>query len=210
MAEAPPASGGHGMTKKIGGMPAWVVYAGAGLTIGIIYVVWKGKKGQDAQGQTGKTQPAATSPAYGTPQGPDIIPIDQGLTDKQVGDLVAAITSLNGVKSRPPKPPPSAPPAASNWMDAEVKALAAATGESEAQIRWELQGKDPGEGPDPKEDSPLPNSNLYGSWAGMDEWTGGSAPTGGGNRGGDQEDGNHQSNGRQGHGGGGGGHHHGG
>jgi hypothetical protein len=191
------------MTKKIGGMPAGVVYVGGGLAIGIIYVVWHGRKSQNAQGQTGTGTGTGTgSPAYGAPQGPDIIPVDQGMTDKQVGDLVAAITGLNGQKSRPPRPPrpPKTPgePNPMNWMDAEVDALAAFTGESKDQIRWELQGKNPEDGPDPDEDHPLPNDNLYGSWQGMDDWENGQPPTGGGSRGGDQEDGEHRHHGGRG------------
>jgi len=196
--DAPPAGGGGAFTKKIGGMPAWVVYVGGGLAIGVVYVVLSGRKKQDKAGQTGAATPGqAQAPAYGQPQGPDIIPINQGLNDQQVGDLVAAITSLQGQHSRPPTPPPGAP-ANVDWMQNEAEQLAAATGESLDQIVWELLGNDPGSGPDPNEDHPLPNDSLYGSWAGLPQtdWLKQHAPASGGSRGGDGQDGQWHGGGR--------------
>jgi hypothetical protein len=166
--DAPPAGGGGSpFTKKIGGMPAWVVYVGGGLAIGIVYVIWKGRKSPDQTSKAPAT-PQGTA-AQQNPSNPLILPIDQGLTDQQVGDLVAAITSLQGKAARPPHPPPQPQPQGKDWMQQEAELLASQTGESIAQIIWELQGKDPGSGPDPGgEGNPLPNDNLYGSWAGLD------------------------------------------
>ena len=211
MADGAPApshsGGGSAFTKKIGGMPAWVVYVGGGLAIGIVYVIWKGKKTPAAKDTT--TTDTSKTPTYGQPQGPDIIPINQGLTDQQVGDLVAAISSLQGKQSRPPKPPKDTPPAAvKDWMQQEAELLASQTGESIAQIIWELQGKDPGSGPNPNEDKPLPNDNLYGSWAGMDlgPWADQYLnPSSGDNRGGWGEDQDHGRGGGRGRGESGGG-----
>jgi hypothetical protein len=204
-----PGGGGSPMTKKIGGMPAWVVYVGGGLAIGIVYVIWKGRKAPTDQTK-GQQLPASGAPQRDNPL---ILPIDQGLTDQQVGDLVAAITSLQGKASRPPRGPHQPPPntdGGKDWMQQEAELLAQQTGESIAQIIWELQGKPPWEGPNPNEDSPLPNEQLYGSWAGLplgswaDQYTNGASGGGNGNggggggRGGWGQDQQHGGRGRQG------------
>lgn len=192
-AARPPRKGG-----KIGGVPTWAIYAGAGLAIGAVYLIWKGRKTQAAQGQTGTAQNATSGqqPGYGQPQGPDIIPIDQGLTDQQVEDIVGAITSLQGQQSTAPT---STSP---DWMSEEAQALATYTGESIDQIKWELQGKDPSQGPDPQPGGRhLPNNNLYGSWVNMDGFANGAIPTTD-VRGGNGQDQNGWSGGRGMHGGG--------
>jgi hypothetical protein len=211
--DTPPPATGPAHRGGLAGLPKWVLYGGAGLAVGVVYLIWKGHKTASAAGQTGTaTNTTGTgSPPYGAPQGPDIIPIDQGLTDQQVGDIVAAISGLQGQQSAPP---PTTTPAAA-WTDAEATALAAFTGESVDQVKWELEGKDPSQGPAPDPNGKhLPNSNLYGSWAGIDPATGVPSTSSGGDnsRGGDgQPDQDHGSNGRggqewqgQGNGGGGG------
>ena len=197
--QTPPSKGGGAFSKKIGGIPAWAVYVGGGLAVGIIYVVLKGRKAKDTTGTT-TASTTGTTPAAGTPAGPDIIPINQGLTDNQVGDLVAAITSLQGRQSKPPKTPSD-----KGWMQQEAEALAAMTGESVAQIIWELQGKDPGSGPDPGgEDKPLPSDNLYGSWAGLDLGSWADQYTGSGGDSSGSQDGDRGGHGQDHQGGGGG------
>lgn len=154
--------------QLVKGVPNWALALGGGLAIGVIYIIWKGKK---APGDT----PAAKTPGadanYGTPNGSTIVPIDQGMQAMQMDELLAGIADLKG--------PPAKPvyrhrrkhhrhdrqcdeSDGDNCPDDDDDDRTDDTGESEAQKQWERDGKDPAEGPDPHPDGPFLPEWEYG------------------------------------------------
>lgn len=169
VSEADPPEGGKSKGKQlVKGVPNWALALGAGLAVGIVYIIWKGKKNP---GDTPPTKTPGADANYGTPNGSTIVPIDQGMQAMQMDELLKGIADLKGPPARPiyrhrrkhhrhdrqcDETDNDNCPDDDDHDDDE---------ESEAQKEWEREGKDPAEGPDPHPDGPFLPDWQYGMYS---------------------------------------------
>lgn len=94
------ASGAGWMTKKWAGLPVWGWALGGGLAVGVGFILWRRHVASLAASDTQDTTQQGTQSPYANPE--TIVPVNQGLSQRQYQDILDAISKIQGPASTAP------------------------------------------------------------------------------------------------------------